>query len=618
MESPLLPVILSIDSMERFNHQGDEHDDDAHQKEHSRQQQQQQQPDNISRDRQTDPPATLSPTSVAPTMRAAKKRRASHNSSTQLYPSQKSASFEVRDVERSAFKRLSKTSDQEEAIEPPRTTTSDQKEEEKKKHRQDPEEQGGPIMPRPVAPTASKTVATSSSDDAQPHLSPMRYYLPTNYADNYADSSGTHLDPPTFQYQYRGSAAAASFLSQQQQQHNAYAYPAGYYNTPHYPRPDPPSARGHPQYGYFQEYNYPQSHHQQHASNLYPSAAAYSLQQPRQFAHDYYAAPGPTPAAAHRKKDPPSAVVITEETKGNSKGELLDLSPSPPVEEYVDERKPPASASGGSFHESSTRDSITEKPPSLHADLHDLYGPIPFSEVRTLLSSSMKTPSPPSPSVQATASSESFDPFSQQQRTPASNPFLQTSPVVTSTKRRRGRHPEHDLPSARRQRQSIGSASSRGSASRHATSWDRRFHELCEFKQEHGHCDVPQNYALNSSLGIWVNKQRMEHKNRVDGNASSLNDERLHRLQSIGFRWGKRKGQASWDEKYEELKEYKARFGNCHVPTKYKENTALGRWVSTQRAEYKKYTDGDGSKTAMNPEKIRKLEAIGFAWFMAL
>ena len=67
-----------------------------------------------------------------------------------------------------------------------------------------------------------------------------------------------------------------------------------------------------------------------------------------------------------------------------------------------------------------------------------------------------------------------------------------------------------------------------------------------------------------------------------------------------------------------ELKEYKARFGNCHVPTKYKENTALGRWVSTQRAEYKKYTDGDGSKTAMNPEKIRKLEAIGFAWFMAL
>ena len=66
-----------------------------------------------------------------------------------------------------------------------------------------------------------------------------------------------------------------------------------------------------------------------------------------------------------------------------------------------------------------------------------------------------------------------------------------------------------------------------------------------------------------------------------------------------------------------ELLDYKERFGNCHVPTKYKDNTALGRWVSTQRAEYKKYNEG-GIKTSMNADKIRRLEAIGFAWFMAL
>ena len=66
-----------------------------------------------------------------------------------------------------------------------------------------------------------------------------------------------------------------------------------------------------------------------------------------------------------------------------------------------------------------------------------------------------------------------------------------------------------------------------------------------------------------------------------------------------------------------ELLSYKARFGNCHVPTKYKENTALGRWVSTQRAEYKKYQEGQ-EKTSMNEDKIRRLEEIGFAWFMAL
>ena len=39
--------------------------------------------------------------------------------------------------------------------------------------------------------------------------------------------------------------------------------------------------------------------------------------------------------------------------------------------------------------------------------------------------------------------------------------------------------------------------------------------------------------------------------------------------------------------------------------------------MSTQRAEYKKYQEGQ-AKTAMNSDKIHRLESIGFAWFMAL
>ncbi len=65
-----------------------------------------------------------------------------------------------------------------------------------------------------------------------------------------------------------------------------------------------------------------------------------------------------------------------------------------------------------------------------------------------------------------------------------------------------------------------------------------------------------------------------------------------------------------------ELLQYAAKFGNCHVPTKFKGNTALGRWVSTQRAEYKKFCNGQ--KSSLNNEKIRRLDSIGFAWFMAL
>ena len=94
------------------------------------------------------------------------------------------------------------------------------------------------------------------------------------------------------------------------------------------------------------------------------------------------------------------------------------------------------------------------------------------------------------------------------------------------------------------------------------TSWEKRFAELLEFKAKHGHCEVPQNYKDNTSLGIWVNKQRMEQKLRMEGKNSSLNDARLQRLESVGFRWAKRKGQVSWNEKFEELRAYKKKHGN--------------------------------------------------------
>jgi hypothetical protein len=55
----------------------------------------------------------------------------------------------------------------------------------------------------------------------------------------------------------------------------------------------------------------------------------------------------------------------------------------------------------------------------------------------------------------------------------------------------------------------------------------------------------------------------MEQKLRIEGKNSQLNDARLQRLESVGFRWAKRKGsQVYWNEKYEELKAYKKKHGN--------------------------------------------------------
>ena len=68
---------------------------------------------------------------------------------------------------------------------------------------------------------------------------------------------------------------------------------------------------------------------------------------------------------------------------------------------------------------------------------------------------------------------------------------------------------------------------------------------------------------------------------------------------------------ARWLAVYEELEEYKTKHGHCNVPTK---SGSLGGWVGTQRAEYRKWVNGE--RSSMTVEKFRKLEAIGFKWLL--
>ena len=59
--------------------------------------------------------------------------------------------------------------------------------------------------------------------------------------------------------------------------------------------------------------------------------------------------------------------------------------------------------------------------------------------------------------------------------------------------------------------------------------WQRRFAELVLFRQRHGHCDVPSDWAENPELGRWVLHQRYrEHP---------LSTERIEKLHRLGFRW---------------------------------------------------------------------------------
>jgi len=69
--------------------------------------------------------------------------------------------------------------------------------------------------------------------------------------------------------------------------------------------------------------------------------------------------------------------------------------------------------------------------------------------------------------------------------------------------------------------------------------WNTRLKELSDYKLEHGDCLVPQRYAENTKLGIWVNTQRRHYKLLKEGKKSCMTEERLKKLEDIGFNWSK-------------------------------------------------------------------------------
>jgi len=69
----------------------------------------------------------------------------------------------------------------------------------------------------------------------------------------------------------------------------------------------------------------------------------------------------------------------------------------------------------------------------------------------------------------------------------------------------------------------------------HQALWKERFQSLEVFHFDHGHCVVPSNHP-DSSLFNWVRYQRKQFKLYQAGSKSSMNEERVLHLISIGFK----------------------------------------------------------------------------------
>ena len=128
--------------------------------------------------------------------------------------------------------------------------------------------------------------------------------------------------------------------------------------------------------------------------------------------------------------------------------------------------------------------------------------------------------------------------------------------------------------------------------------WDARYSELLSYRKRFGHCNVPQYWNKNKSLGGWVIHQRAY--------GEYLSPERYDKLKRIGFIFDL--PEYWWQKKYKELKKYHRKHGHCKVPKGSGPFVSLAEWVGKQRGDYK------NKLARLTSEKIEKLNYLNFYW----
>ena len=177
-------------------------------------------------------------------------------------------------------------------------------------------------------------------------------------------------------------------------------------------------------------------------------------------------------------------------------------------------------------------------------------------------------------------------------------------------------------------------------------SWDDRFHELIQFQAKHGHTFVNRNDAKNHSLGTWCGTQRYQFKKLQNGYASNITQDRIDKLNSIGFVWenmsvaasssttntshknsqkqhqdddkqepqpaavAPRKVYTSWEERFREWKEFCEQHGTQEVDLQqHPEAKGLKLWCDRMQANYQQWKDAGPDVIR---QRLKQLKDAGF------
>ena len=141
--------------------------------------------------------------------------------------------------------------------------------------------------------------------------------------------------------------------------------------------------------------------------------------------------------------------------------------------------------------------------------------------------------------------------------------------------------------------------------------WEDMFNALMQFKEMNGTVDVKKGQD-DKLLYNWVMGQRIEYKKLANGETCKLTAAKIQKLNDIGFNFVKRPRYLKWDDRIEQLNEFKAKHGHLKIPMN---DPLLGEFASRQRTEYTKYLEGN-KNIGMNEDREKQLTDLGFVFLV--
>ncbi|KAG7358130.1 type III restriction enzyme [Nitzschia inconspicua] len=163
----------------------------------------------------------------------------------------------------------------------------------------------------------------------------------------------------------------------------------------------------------------------------------------------------------------------------------------------------------------------------------------------------------------------------------------------------------------------------RSQQSRYEDSWNKTIQRLNEYKQQHGHTNVPHMYndGQRPHLGAWVAAQRKNYRDyqNPNYNVGLMTKKRVEILESLGFKWNpgrENEFEEAWMRRFDDMKKFVKKYNTTKVsiiPKGYNDTIATTLiWAQSQRRSYIQYIRNETS--TITPQQIDLLNSIDFAW----